>query len=114
MFSRHYQPLLVQSEALNDSGRLAVSAQRSADGRTLVLQVVNFSEQPTTATLELAGFTPRRAQATVQTLAGALEARNTAYNPKLLTPTVRDWPHGLKDGRTTYTFAPNSVTVMQF
>jgi hypothetical protein len=114
MFSRNYQPLLVQSDMLNDKGQLAVSAKRSEDGQSLVLTVVNMAEQPMTSSLSLLGFKPRRSSAKVLTLTGGLEARNTAHNPELITPTAREWSHGLRDGSTAYTFAPNSVTVIQF
>lgn len=114
MISRNYQPLLVASDVQNSGKTLDVSATRSDDGRTLVLQVVNVSDSPTTASLNLAGFVPRHSTANVQSMAGSLEARNTAAAPDSIRPVASKWKHGVQSGRTTYTFPANSFTVIQF
>jgi hypothetical protein len=114
MISRNYQPLLVKSEVKSPGDVLDVSVKRSEDNKTMVLQVVNAGEQPTTAAINLAGFTPRLAVAKVETLAGPLDAKNIPGQPEIIRPSLIEWEHGLKDGVTTYTFSANSFTVIKF
>ena len=114
MISRNYQPLLVKSQVQSPGDVLDASVIRSEDNKTLVLQVVNVSEQPTTATINLAGFIPSLSVAKVETLAGSLDARNTADQPQIIKPSSIEWKHGLKDGGTTYTFSANSFTIIKF
>ena len=47
-------------------------------------------------------------------LSGPLDAVNTADKPDAFVPKPSPWPHGIKDGRTSYTFPPHSFTVMRF
>ena len=114
MISRNYQPLLVKSEVKSPGDVLDASVKRSEDNKTVVLQVVNVSEQPTTATINLAGFIPSLSVAEVETLAGPLDARNTADQPEIIKPSSIEWRHGLINGITTYTFSANSFTVIKF
>ena len=114
MVSRNYQPNLVKSEVRSPGDCLDVSAKTSQDGKTLVLQVVNMGNDPTTATLILNGFTPRKRTATVEVLAGPLNARNTTDNPERIKPNRTEWEHGLKEGQATFGFLANSFTVIRF
>jgi len=114
MISSNYQPLLVRSEVRSAGDVLDVSAKRSEDGKTLVLQVVNVSDQPTTAALDLVGFVPHRPVAKVLTMAGPLEARNTADQPDSIEPLLTEWRPGAQEGRDAYTFAAHSFTVITF
>ncbi len=114
MVSRNFQPLLVKSQVDGAAkGNLDVSAKRSEDGKTLILQVVNFSDQPITATLHLAGFSPHKRTARVETLSAPLDARNSAANPELVKTTFTEWQHGLKAGPTTCQFPAGSFTVVR-
>ncbi len=114
MISQNYQPLVVNSEIQNLTGRnLDVSATRSEDGRTLVLQVVNVGDQPIPANLSVGGFAPIRSVARVQTLAGSLSARNTASH-RGIAPAQTNWKHRLKEGAASYTFPAHSFTVIRF
>jgi hypothetical protein len=114
MVSRNYQPNLVKSEVRSPGNCLDVSAKTSQDGKTLVLQVVNLGNDPTTATLMLNGFTPRKRTARVEVLAGPLDARNTTDNPERIKPNSTEWKHGLEGGRATFGFPANSFTVIRF
>ena len=76
--------------------------------------MVNVSNGPVTASLDLQGFTPRKRVARVATLAGALDARNTADDPENIKTIFSDWQHGLKEGQATYSFPANSFTVLKF
>jgi hypothetical protein len=113
MFSRNYLPQLVRCEVTGAKGTLDVNAKRSEDGQTLVLQAVNPSDGAVCAQIHIAGFTPRHPVAHVTELTGPLEARNTALHPQAIVPQERPWQHGLKDGNTSYTFPPHSITVLR-
>ena len=112
MVSGNYQPCLVATEVKNSA--LDVSGTCSEDKKTLVLNVVNLSPQPVSASVNLPGFLPSRPTAGVQTLAGSLDARNTADNPSVITPVLTEWQHGIKEGATSYVFPANSFTVIRF
>ncbi|HOW69180.1 MAG TPA: DUF1080 domain-containing protein [Phycisphaerae bacterium] len=109
MVSRNYQPMLVASEVQSPGDVLDVSAKRSADGKTLVIQVVNPGDQPVPTTLRWSGFTPAQPVAAVEVLAGPLDAVNTAANTRNIVPVQSTWTH--HDGG--YTFAPRSFTVIR-
>jgi len=114
MVSQNFQPLLVKSAVQSPGDQLDVSAKRSEDGRTVVLQVVNIGNQPKPATIRLEGFTPSKPVASCEELAGPLEAVNTAENPERIVPRRSAWPHGAANGPTRFTFAPHSFTVLRF
>jgi hypothetical protein len=114
MVSRNYQPNLVKSEVRSPGNCLDVSAKTSQDGKTLVLQVVNMGNDPTTATLILNGFTPSKRTARVEVLAGPLNARNTTDNPEHIKPNSTVWEHGLKESRATFGFPANSFAIIRF
>ena len=79
-----------------------------------MLQVVNADDQPVPARLTLDGFKPARPIATVEELAGPLDARNTARNPNRLVPASKTWTHGLASGAARHEFAARSFTVIRF
>ena len=112
MISRNYEPLVVKSES--PVGDLDVSATKSKDGKTLVLQVVNVGAKPATLPLEISGFVPARAVARVITLQGSLDAQNSARTPEAIKPMVAEWKHELKNGRTQVMFPGYSFTVIRF
>ena len=58
MLSRNYLPVLVKCRLTGGKGQLDANAKRSADGKTLVLQVVNTSALAVPAQIRLAGFVP--------------------------------------------------------
>lgn len=113
MFSRDYLPQSVQCEVIAASNSLDVSAKRSENGRTVVLQAVNPTDKPVTAQIQLAGLAPRKSAAQVTGLAGSLDARNTAARRDAIVPQQRQWQHGFTNGLTRYTFPPSSVTVLR-
>jgi alpha-L-arabinofuranosidase len=111
MISRNYQPLVVKCESPVQN--LDVSATRSEDGKTLVLQVVNTGSAAATVPLKISDFVPAKPVAQVLTLEGALNANDTASAPDTIKPTTKQWNHGLKDGETTVTFPAYSFTVIR-
>lgn len=114
MVSRNYLPLCVKSELESPKGTLDVTATRSDDGRTLVLQVVNVSNGPVAAAIQLNGFQPLQPAARRTVLAGDSEAINTPEEPNHVAPLETSWQHGFKDGATACTFPPRSFTVLRF
>jgi alpha-L-arabinofuranosidase len=108
------EPLLVRSEVAGRSEKLSVNAKRSEDGKSLVLQIVNWDDSPRPVRYEIAGFTPSKPAATVETLSGPLEGVNPADAPDRITPTRSEWRHDLRGGRATQTVAPRSITIIRF
>jgi len=114
MFSANYQPLRLGCEVTAGGTHLDVTATRSEDGKTVVLQVVNPEVTPASAAIGLGGFRPTRPTARVEELQGDWEARNTAEHPEAITPTTAEWPHGMVEGRAVRVFPPRSFSVMRF
>ena len=112
MTSRNYLPLVVRCEtSVRD---LDVCATRSEDGRSLVLQAVNTTDDPMTLPLAISGFTPLKCVAQVSTLEGALDVRNAGSTPEIIKPSTQDWKHGLMDARRTITLPARSFTVIRW
>jgi hypothetical protein len=114
MFSRDYVPSQVYCQVTGAGTALDVNAKRSADGRTLVLQAVNPTDQTVATRLILAGFAPAGPTAAVTELAGPLDAVNTAARPDAILPQTRLWRHAIENGKTGYAFPPRSVTLLRF
>jgi len=113
MISRNYQPFEVASEIHGNGNSLDVSVKRSDDGNTLILQIVNFSEQAVPSTIQLDGFRPTRASAHVEELSGAFNAENTATAPERIQPYMFEWRPSWLSGHATYTFPPQSFSVIR-
>ena len=111
MISRNYQPLEVKAECVDHD--IDVSATKSGDGKTLVLQVVNVGGNAATLPLKISGYTPSQSVAQVLTLEGPLDASNTASAPETIKTTSREWKHRLKEGETMITFPAHSFTVIR-
>jgi hypothetical protein len=114
MISRNRQPRIVEASAEGADGDLDVTATRSADGATLVLQVANLGEKPRSSRIELEGFTPSRPEARLEELTGPLDAANTSEDPTRIVPRQGEWRHTGGDGAARYTFPPHSFTVLRF
>lgn len=114
MFSRNFQPQLVACEPGGAGGGLDVTAKRSGDGRVLVLQAVNPTDDAVPALLQLRGFVPSRPLAQVTELAGPLDAANTADRPDAVAPRTRQGAPARADGAIPHTFPPRSVSVLRF
>lgn len=113
MVARHDQPRLVASELKDPAATLDVTATRSDDGKVLVLKVVNTGDTARPTRLQFEGFTPSRPTVRVETLAGDLEAVNTAEQPDRIRPVESEWHHGLTQGAATYAFPPHSFTILR-
>ena len=114
MTRRHFQPLLVHSEVRGQVEKLSVNAKRAEDGKTLVLQVVNWDDEPRLSRIEVKGISPSKPMATVEQLAGPLESANTSTEPSRISPERSGWMHEMRDGgKSFYTFAPYSITIIR-
>lgn len=111
MMSRNSEPLVVKSESL--APNVDVSATKSQDGKTLVLQVVNVGDETMTLPLKIFGFVPVRPVAQRLTLEAPLDARNTASMSGAIKPVLTEWKHCLENGATTVTFPARSFTVIR-
>ncbi len=114
MIQRNQQPLLVQSAIQGDAEKLSVNAKRSEDGKTLVLQVVNWDTKARPVRLQIKGLNPGDPSATVEELVGPPDAVNTADAPDRIKPTRSQWRHAMTSGSASYTFPPYSFTVIRF
>ena len=114
MARKNFQPLLVRAEVRGRAETLSVNAKRSEDGKTLVLQVVNWGEEPRPTRVEVDGFSPSKPEAAVEELSGPLDAVNTAEEPARVAPRSTEWTHGMAQGRASYAFPPRSFTVIRF
>ena len=113
MASRHFAPVDLRTEVAG-SEILDACARRSDDGKMLVLQAVNLSDNPADARLFLKGYGVTSGTVEVETLSAPLDAVNTAENPRNVAPVLTQWPFQLEKDEMYHTFAPRSFTVMQF
>ncbi len=114
MLRRGFQPLLVHSALRGQTDKLSVNAKRGDDGKILVLQVVNWADEPRPTRLEIKGFAPSSPTATVEQMTGPLDAVNTAERPDQIKPTRSSWRHELKGGAAEYAFPARSITILRF
>jgi hypothetical protein len=112
--ARNYQPRVLDARVENADGKLSVTATRSEDGKQVVLHVVNLDTRPRGSRIHLAGFSPSRPTASVEELAGPLNAVNTADAQQRISPRRSEWRHAMKDGVARYVFPPHSFTVLRF
>jgi alpha-L-arabinofuranosidase len=108
MISQNRLANVVQADC--SDADLDVTATASADGKTVVLQVVNISALPVQAKLHL----PSAASARISIIDGALNLVNTPDKPKNIVPTDSTWKPEFEEGATRFTFLPHSFTVMRF
>lgn len=113
MIAKNYLPEQVACR-VTGAEQLDVAARSSEDRKTMVLQVVNASDAPVTAAIQLDGFTPRQPVVQVEELAGTLDDRNTASDPKQIQPDFTGWKPGFEKGPAVYQFPANSFTVFRF
>ena len=107
LYRDHFQPLRVACEAAEP---LNVVATRSADGKTVVVKVVNASKESVAATLSVAE--PFRAsRVSAQRVAARLEDRNTLGEPRRIAPAAV--PVVLRENAASLEFPPLSVTVIR-
>jgi hypothetical protein len=114
MFSLAYQPNLVDSQVQSPGDVLDVTARKSIDSKTLVLNVVNISAEPVATVINLTGFVRSRSSVKGWKLSGPIDGANTAQQPDDLVPAPIGWSLKRSAHQTAYTFDPYSFTVLTF
>ena len=114
MYSAAHQSQQVWSGVVDTNNDLDVSAQRSADGKTLSLKIVNSNSSSKPAAIHLAGFSLMNPIAAVNVLSASLDAANTAQDPMSIKPIQTNWRYQNTNHTVNYTFAPESVTTIVF
>ncbi|HEV3119596.1 MAG TPA: alpha-L-arabinofuranosidase C-terminal domain-containing protein [Gemmataceae bacterium] len=113
MMAQNYLPLCVRTDVHSPGNALDVTARRSDDGGTLLLQVVNVENRPIPCQIALDGFSPAMATGKRIEISGQLGDENTAENPHRIVPREKPWQHGTKSGRLQTRFAPQSFTILR-
>ncbi len=112
MITRAWAPDVVESTVAAPAKTLDVLAAKSADGKRLVLRVVNLTSSPVEAALDLKGFSPRKHSADVEVLAhDDLMDSNTLEQSEKIKPVRTVWKHGGKPSR--WSFPATSFTVIE-
>ncbi len=114
MARRHALPLLVASEVRGPAPKLRMNAKRSEDGKSLVIQVVHWGDEPQAVAVDLAGFRATSPEAEVDTLAAAWEATNTADQPERVRPVTSTWARNIEPGRAGLILPPRSYSFITF
>ncbi len=114
MVSRCYLPKCVRAEVQSPGNALDVTATADASGKTVQLQVVNLEGKPLSSQIQIDGFSAANASARVLTLSGAIGDVNEPGVPPKIQPVESQWRHGLQNGKTSYTFLPNSYTIIRW
>ncbi len=113
MLSHHWLPLCIGAEVTGPADTLSVTAKRSEDGDTLQLQVVNFGPEDAPVAIDLAGFRPTRARASVEELTGAPDATNSADEPRRVAPRRAEIRVTPGVGSFEYRFPAHSFTILR-
>jgi hypothetical protein len=114
LISRNSQPQVVEASVQQTGDNLDVTATRSVDGSTLVLQVANLGAETRPCRIQLSGYTPTKPTARLEELTGALDATNVEAESTRIRPRVSEWRHSGNDGPALHTFPPYSFTILRF
>jgi hypothetical protein len=111
MQSKNELPMLVKCDT--DSAALDVTATRSEDEKTVVVQIVNLKEAQSVQ-LDLGSFVPSKTTAHITELAGPLDAVNTPEKPTHIIPTETDWTMERSGGKIQRDLPAHSFTILRF
>jgi Alpha-L-arabinofuranosidase C-terminal domain len=114
MISRNYEPLLVTSDVRNAPGGVEVAALRSEDGKTLIVQVVNFDAESCETKLVIDHFSTSRSSFKFEELVGPFNAENTAGDPNHIRPTRGERPLRSDGASIVFEFPAHSFSVLRF
>lgn len=104
----------MRADVQSPGNALDVTATADTSGKTVQLQVVNLEGKPRSTQIQIDGFNAANASARVLTLSGALGEANEPGVPPKIQPVESQWQHGLQNGKTSYTFPPNSYTIIRW
>ncbi|MDR0938800.1 MAG: hypothetical protein LBN29_05515 [Mediterranea sp.] len=106
-----FLPNVVEATSSADS-LLDVTAKMNLRGDTLAVMVVNLSDAPQAATIDLGNFRPS-GRANIWTIGDRdLTAWNTVDDQQAVAPTVKDARLPLRGGKVSYTFPRYSYTIL--
>ena len=112
LIAQSWAPDAVAVETAGAPEQLDVFAAKSADGRKLVVRVVNLTGAEQSLRLAVRGVATGQVPAHVTTLAHAdLADFNTESQPERIKPVTSEWRHD--GGPLARTFAPLSFTVIE-
>ncbi len=114
MKAANAQPLVVRAHVQGrESHTLDVTATLSADGRTLILHVVNTLHVQRRVRVALHRFEPALSTARFTVLSGAPSASNSADRPRTVAPVEFEVDYPRFGDEITLTFAPSSFTLVR-
>jgi alpha-L-arabinofuranosidase len=111
MIAGDFMPTVVGSLSTNPD--LTVTAKMNGAVMTLEVVNLNISGSAETPTISLVGFTPSTMTAQVTQLSGTPGDENDAGNVGFVTPQSSSASIALSENSFTYTFPPNSFTVLR-
>jgi alpha-L-arabinofuranosidase len=114
MLARNFVPLALKTDVTGADNALDVTATKSEDGKTIVLQVVNVSHKDCSANIAFNGFVPNSASVHVTEVAGDWEEINTPEQPERIKPVQKESSFAAGRASSNYTFPANSFTVLRF
>jgi len=113
MMANNYLPLVIKSDFNTKNDTLDITSRKSADGKTVIVQVVNNKGMPVNADVVLKGYAASHNTASVTVLKGyELNDWNTADDPYK----IKSVRHNIaiKNNGCNYTFEPYSFTILKF
>lgn len=105
----HFVPTVVSTASSNPY--LSVTAK--LEKRALLLQVVNSSDAVQAPMIAVRGFTPQSTKVQVTVMSGNRGDTNTAAQSERIKPQSSSVDYVFADGALSYSFAPNSFTVLR-
>jgi alpha-L-arabinofuranosidase len=111
MVAENYLPVAIKSDFISKNDTLDISARKSADGRTITVQVVNRKPVAVTAQVILDKLQVHNLVIT-QLRGNSLDDWNTVDEPYRIMPLKRT--AAAKGNTCNYSFAPYSFTILKF
>jgi len=113
MMAENYLPLVIESDFTSKSDTLDITSCRSADGKTVTIQVVNSKSTAVNADVQLSDCNGTATKVTVNELkANSLDDWNTVDEPNKFVPVKSEITSS--NNSCNYTFAPYSFIILRF
>jgi len=111
--ANNYLPLVIKSDLNTKSDTLDITSRKSADGKNIIVQVVNYKASAVNADVVLNDYAGSPKIASVITLkSNGLNDWNTADQPLKIVPVKHEIV--VKNNGCNYTFGPYSFTIIRF
>ena len=112
MIARTWGPFGLACQTRAPANSLDSFAAKTADGKRLILRVVNTAAKPISTEISISGFLPIKPVATVEQLTGNPRDFNTLEQPEKIKPVRIDGQYNFKDGKITCVFPAHSFTTL--